>query len=134
MLIQLKTIQNHELIYHDSEFIDQSGDKMNIRMSDKFNFYRGNRQEVFLFLNCVSGHSIMMQKRVLSRALPFPAHFHYDQWLAFIATGMGSIDFTDQCLVSYRQHKKNNTDILALNSVKKNKQQKIKQLEEKLSV
>lgn len=128
--IQSETISTHELVYHDSEFIDESGKSMNLKVSDKFNFYRGNEPEVFLYLNCVSGHSILMKSALLKSALPFPKLFHYDQWLAYVATCIGSIDFVDQCLVQYRQHDHNSTDILALKVNKKHvkTEEKIKKL------
>jgi glycosyltransferase involved in cell wall biosynthesis len=126
--IQLEEIKDSLLIYHDSMFMDYSGKSMETRISDKFNFYRGARPEVFLYLNCVSGHSIFMKNAVLQLALPFPEEFHYDQWLAYVATTHGAIDFVDQTLVRYRQHGKNNTDIMALKSRSKDKEQKLEEL------
>ncbi len=102
---------------------------MNRRISDKLNFYRGNEPEVFLFLNCVSGHSILLKKSVLQKSLPFPDDFHYDQWLAFNAACLGTIDFVQETLVKYRQHSSNNTDILALKTAAKNAGQKVQELE-----
>ncbi|MCE6987782.1 glycosyltransferase family 2 protein [Dyadobacter sp. CY323] len=126
--IQLEAIKENLLVYHDSAFIDQAGKSMGTKISDKFEFYRGDRPEAFLYFNCVSGHSIFMKRSLLRNALPFPIDFHYDQWLAYIATSHGSVDFVDQCLVHYRQHKKNNTDILAIRPTVKSTGQKIDQL------
>lgn len=126
---QAYLIGNHTLVYHDSEFVDASGQTMNRRISDKLNFYRGDSPEVFVFLNCVSGHSILMKKSVLQKSLPFPVDFHYDQWLAFNAACLGTIDFVPEALVKYRQHSSNNTDILALKPVEKSVDQKVLELE-----
>jgi glycosyltransferase involved in cell wall biosynthesis len=114
--IQCEAIGNSDLIYHDSEFIDSSGNKINFKMSDKFNFYKGSSPLPFLFMNCVSGHSILMKRTLLKDIFPFPEGFHYDQWIAFVAADKGSIDFVDRCLIQYRQHEKNSTDILAVRS------------------
>jgi glycosyltransferase involved in cell wall biosynthesis len=127
--IQLEAIKQNQLVYHDSAFIDRSGKPMGVRISDKFEFYRGDHPEVFLYFNCVSGHSIFMKRSLLRHALPFPTDFHYDQWLAYIATSHGSIDFVDKTLVHYRQHENNNTDILATRPTAKTSEQKILQLE-----
>ncbi|MCF2490682.1 glycosyltransferase family 2 protein [Dyadobacter sp. CY347] len=127
--LQLDAIRNHLLVYHDSEFMDESGNSMGAKISDKFAFYSGDKPEVFLYFNCVSGHSIFMKRTLLAHALPFPERFHYDQWLAYIATSHGSIDFVDKCLVRYRQHKKNNTDMLALRTSARSTKQKITELE-----
>ncbi|HWV31931.1 MAG TPA: glycosyltransferase family 2 protein [Dyadobacter sp.] len=126
---QVRLIGDHTLVYHDSEFIDAGGRSMDRRISDKLNFYRGNAPEVFLFLNCVSGHSILMKKQVLQKSLPFPESFHYDQWLAFNAACLGSIDFLPEALVQYRQHSGNNTDILALKTAVRSADQKVLELE-----
>ncbi len=128
--LQLKKMPGHELVYHDSEFIDENGVSMHYRISDKFHFYRGREPEVFLFLNCVSGHSVMINRSLLKETLPFPDGFHYDQWLAFIATSRGPIDFIQEPLVKYRQHRKNSTDILAIRTkgVKVDQSEKITRL------
>lgn len=110
---QREAMKNNVLVYCDSHFIDYWGNSMKYKMSDKFNFVRGSRPEAFLFSNCVSGHSILMRKSVLSVAMPFPLQFHYDQWLAFAACCMGSIDFVEEGLLQYRIHDNNCTDILA---------------------
>jgi glycosyltransferase involved in cell wall biosynthesis len=110
--LQVEAIKDHELIYHDSDLINDRGEKLNFQISDKFNFYRGDRAEVFTYMNCVSGHSILMKKSLLKSVLPFPEGFYYDHWIAFIAADKGSIDFLQQSLVSYRQHEHTTTDIL----------------------
>lgn len=128
LLMQMQNIGQNQLIYHDSEFIDQDDRPMNIKVSDRFRFYRGADPTAFLYLNCVSGHSILMKREVLARALPFPPNFHYDQWLAFVATDLGSIEYLDQPLVSYRQHSNNNTDMLALKNVPRRQHHTVQQL------
>jgi glycosyltransferase involved in cell wall biosynthesis len=127
---QVRLIGNHKLVYHDSEFVDSSGQSMNRRISDKLNFYRGSEPEVFLYLNCVSGHSILLKKEVLQKSLPFPEGFHYDQWLAFNAACLGTIDFVPEPLVKYRQHASNNTDMLALKPVERKTFEKVREMEQ----
>ena len=125
---QVRLLGDNTLVYHDSEFVDAEGKSMNRRISDKLNFYRGDEPEVFLFLNCVSGHSILLKKNVLQKSVPFPDNFHYDQWLAFNAACLGTIDFIPEPLVKYRQHPSNNTDILALKTVARSVDQKVLEL------
>jgi glycosyltransferase involved in cell wall biosynthesis len=129
LMLQFLAMEDHMLIYHDSEFIDSSGNALDYRISDKFHFYKGSNPNVFLFLNCVSGHSILMRRSVLYAAVPFPAGFHYDQWLAYVATSMGSIHFLDQCLVKYRQHDQNSTDMLAVKKQEKTSVERLRELQ-----
>lgn len=109
---QVNKIGNNLLIYHDSEFIDQHGQSLNIRMSDIMNLYRGNEPEVFLFFNCISGHSVLMKKRLRDELLPFPDTYFHDWWMGYVATNLGSVDFIEECLIKYRQHQKADTNIL----------------------
>jgi glycosyltransferase involved in cell wall biosynthesis len=112
--LQVNAIGNNVLIYHDSEFVKQNGEKMNRKMSDIMNLYRGSQPEAFLFFNCVSGHSILMKKELLNEALPLKSSYFHDWWLAYVATNIGTIDFVPQCLVQYRQHNQSDTNVLRL--------------------
>jgi len=118
--LQVNGIEDNIFIYHDSEFIHEDGKNMNKKMSDLVNFYRGGVPEVFLFFNCVSGHSILMKRVLLDYALPLKKDFFHDWWLAYVATNIGTIDFIPQCLIKYRQHDKSETNILGLRREKDN--------------
>jgi len=110
--LQANAISDHVLIYHDSEFVHEDGTPMHKKMSDLMNFYRGGDPEVFLFFNCVSGHSILMKRELVNEALPLKPGYFHDWWLAYIAANIGTIDFIPQCLVKYRQHDASDTNIL----------------------
>ncbi|HEY4322831.1 MAG TPA: glycosyltransferase family 2 protein [Mucilaginibacter sp.] len=128
--LQANTIKDNILIYHDSEFIREDGTAMNKKMSDIVNLYRGGEPEVFLFFNCVSGHSIMMRRELLESALPLKRDYFHDWWLAYAATNIGKIDFIDQCLVQYRQHDKSDTNILrAKRKIDKHKHSSVQKIE-----
>jgi len=109
---QVNKIGSNLLIYHDSEFIDQHGQSFNKRMSDIMNLYRGNEPEAFLFFNCISGHSVLMKKQLRDELLSFPDAYFHDWWMGYVATNLGSVDFMEECLVKYRQHRKADTNIL----------------------
>jgi hypothetical protein len=110
------------LIYHDSEFINEQGESLNKKMSDLFDFYRGDNPLAFLFFNCVSGHAMLIKRELLENARPFPQGFYHDWWLAYVATNMGSIDFIPECLVKYRQHDESDTDLLKIKDAELDKQ------------
>ena len=109
---QVKAIGNNLLIYHDSEFVDQDGFSLKKHMSDIVNLYRGDRPEVFLFFNCISGHSVLLKKELRDELLPFPNAYFHDWWMGYVASNLGSIDFLNESLVKYRQHQKSDTNIL----------------------
>jgi len=109
---QVQAIGKNMLIYHDSEFIDQEGNSLNKCMSDIMNLYRGDQPEVFLFFNCISGHSVLLKKELLEKMLPFPDAYFHDWWMGYVATNAGSIDYLSEALVKYRQHENADTNIL----------------------
>lgn len=100
------------LIYHDSAFIDSHGKLMGKNLSDIVNFYDGDSPNAFLFFNCVSSHALLFNKRLKNYLFPFPHSNLHDAWIAYVALNMGSITFIKDCLVKYRNHSKNTTDIL----------------------
>jgi glycosyltransferase involved in cell wall biosynthesis len=109
ILLQSKLIQNNLLVYADSELVDEDGISLNTKVSDRFNFVRGNPNLAFIISNCISGHNILFKKDLLAYALPLPLNVFHDIWLVFVASTIGTIDFVDLPLVKYRQHKKSVT-------------------------
>ncbi len=105
-------IDENIMIYHDSEFIDEKGQLLNMKMSDKLNMVEGSDPIPFLFFNCVSGHSLMFRKSLLEAILPFPNVGIYDHYIAFTASSIGKIKYLSKSLVLHRQHIGNSTDIL----------------------
>ncbi len=121
----VETIGTNDIIYHDSQFIDQEGNLMNLKISDKMNMYEGNSPIPLLFYNCVSGHAIMFKRYLIAKFVPFPNSFYHDWWMAFVSTSYGSLKYYDKTLVKYRQHIHSNTDVLNIKRkphTKKNKE------------
>jgi glycosyltransferase involved in cell wall biosynthesis len=103
---QVAGIGDSLLIYHDSAFMDEQGKPMTWKkkMSDIIHLYSGDDPKVFLYFNCVSGHSILFKRDLRDEFLPFnPDHFH-DHWIAYVAANLGSIEVINETLVNYRQH------------------------------
>lgn len=114
--LQVNALGDNVLLYHDSEFVSEDGVTLNKKMSDLFNFYRGDQPEVFLLSNCVSGHSILVKREIIKYALPLNEGLYHDWWIAYVATNHGSVDYIPECLVKYRQHEKSDTDLLWIKS------------------
>lgn len=111
---QVAAIGDHLLIYHDSEYIDEKGNSLDLKMSQLLNLYEGNSPLPFVLKNCVSGHTILFDRMLIEHALPFNAAFFHDWWLAFVAANLGSIKHLPEILVKYRQHANNTIDMLNL--------------------
>lgn len=118
--LMVDKIDDHVLIYHDSQFTDSSGNVLNKKLSDITNFYAGDQPEAFIFFNCISSHAMLFHKSLIKEILPIKTEQHHDAWIAYIACNLGKIKAHKECLVNYRQHQSSTTDILKRkNSVKK---------------
>jgi glycosyltransferase involved in cell wall biosynthesis len=110
--LQVAAIGDNLMLYHDSELINEQNESLGKKMTDLFNFYRGDEPEAFLFFNCVSGHSMLLKKELLAEARPFKKDAYHDWWITYVAINLGTIDYLPQCLVKYRQHANSDTDLL----------------------
>ena len=103
------SINGSLLYYHDSQLISKDDQFLNKKLSDKFRLGAKLNPLSFIALNCITGHTCMFSKELLSKPLfPFPKHIYYDNWLGFIASTYGNICYIDKCLVRYRIHGQNN--------------------------
>lgn len=98
------SINGYTLVYSDSKLIDENDLYLNKNLSDMRRMYTGTDGKVFLLGNIVSGHTMMIKKELLSRALPVPEDFFHDEWLAINATAMNGILYVNEPLTLYRQH------------------------------
>src|SRR5207253_2932802 len=53
------------------------------------------------------GMTFAIRREVLEFALPIPPLWPHDYWLSLVASSLGSISVTSDCLVGYRQHDSN---------------------------
>lgn len=103
--IFLREIQEHTLIYSDAILIDQDGNSMNqLLIQPKKNLVAGHCNKAFLFNNCVSGNTLMFKKELLKFILPIPEISFHDTWIAFIASTIGTITYTNEAMTFYRRH------------------------------
>ncbi|MDB5141349.1 MAG: glycosyltransferase family 2 protein [Mucilaginibacter sp.] len=110
--VLVNNIGGNVLIYHDSVFINETGDLLGKKISDVRNCYSGCDSRVFIFENCISGHSMFFKRELLDYTGGFKKEIIHDWWLAYVAANIGSILFLNQALVQYRQHSNANTNIL----------------------
>jgi glycosyltransferase involved in cell wall biosynthesis len=105
-------IGDHALAYCDSALIDEEGRDLNVAMSDMLTMVSTDDPAVFANANCVSGHASLFRRELIARALPAPACFFHDWWLAAVAASSGGVVYCDRKLVFYRYHRANITDVL----------------------
>jgi glycosyltransferase involved in cell wall biosynthesis len=122
-----ENIDDHLLIYHDSELVDSNLNSYGIYFSDKKRMRSFDSCLVFVTDNCIPGHTTLIKRKLLDLAVPFPATIPHDHWLAFIAAMNGGVKFLDKPLVKYRNH---DTNVFGLIRSKEEKEKR-KQEEKK---
>ena len=64
--------------------------------------------DVLLVQNFVTGCTVMVNRKLLDMALPFPKYIvMHDWWLALVAAACGHIGFLHEATIYYRQHSHN---------------------------
>ncbi|MFN8161817.1 MAG: glycosyltransferase [Solirubrobacterales bacterium] len=96
------------LAYSDMRLVDASGGVL----AESFWAQRKNNYTnlaSMLVVNSITGAAMLLRRRVLELALPFPDmpgwHFH-DHWLALVALAAGEVAYVDRPLYDYVQHER----------------------------
>ena len=110
------------LLYGKSILIDDKGNKLPIAAERYLGFNTcrsGHIPLYFIFSNCVSGHAMMISKRLVDCALPFVDDCIYDHWLALIAASKADIVYVADAITYHRIHDNNATNNREKNRTKK---------------
>jgi glycosyltransferase involved in cell wall biosynthesis len=130
------------MVYSNSTLIDEAGKELGEKLTDSFNLIDQPPAAAFAFYDFIWGHTALIKKTLLEKALPIPENMPYDTWLGFTAASVSSIRFVDQPLTKWRRHPKAySTTMFEENKTKKaglnwkyeeylQKKQRLKQLSE----
>lgn len=97
-------IGDADLVYCDSEYIDEQGQSLHRRISQDLPMHSGMDPLRYLFQNTVSGHACLLRRKLLERAGPAPALLYHDWWLAMCAAAHAGVVYVDAPLVGFRRH------------------------------
>lgn len=104
--------QNCDLVISDLTVIDESGKEI-VRSMWRYQRLKPKPGKPFrrlIYNNFATGCAMMIRRRLLDFALPFPPDCHaHDWWLAVVAASFngGGICLVNDPLTAYRQHGKN---------------------------
>jgi len=119
-------IGESNLIYSGVQLINEKGQKIK-REFLTIHRLSGKCHLGLLFANCVTGHTCLIKRQALNKALPFPEKITvHDHWIALVSAATGGIKAHPETLSLYRQHDSN--AILGEKEHHKNKFIKRKQL------
>lgn len=94
------------LIYCNSvRFVDNPD--FSAKTNPRYMRFQGiDGRQIFIF-NSVSGHAMILRKKLLQYALPFSENVMYDWWMAVVAAYNGGVQYLSEVLVLQRVHKNN---------------------------
>lgn len=102
----IKNIGNNLLIYSDAILVDKYSKEIGKELiRPNGNLVKGKCNKAFIFYNCVSGNTLMFKRELIKYILPIPNEmaFH-DIWIAFVASTIGTITYTDIAYTYYRRY------------------------------
>lgn len=100
------------LLCSDARRIDEGGanlrrslfDVLKVSRTELRCIHAGQGFRVLLRRSLATGATIVLRRTLLGHALPFPAAWVHDEWLAIIAAALGGFDCVERPLIDYRQH------------------------------
>lgn len=104
-----------QLLHSDARLVDVGGaplshslfEAMEVSAKEFEAIRSGHGYEALLRRNLVTGATTVIRRSLIERAVPFPAPWVHDEWLAIIAAATGSMDVVAEELIDYRQHGQN---------------------------
>ncbi|MFD2173088.1 glycosyl transferase family 1, partial [Rhodobacter lacus] len=97
-----------DLVHSDARLVDETGAEIAASMFDFEHRVRAPGLRGLLYRNNITGMTVLMRRRVVEIALPFPqqsgVHFYHDLWLGLVAAALGGVTLVPEALVDYRQH------------------------------
>lgn len=105
--VLLCNIKDHAIAYCNSAFIDCEDNLIGNKLSDITTLTDFDSPLMYIVGASAPGHAMLLTKKVVMNAIPFPVLFSHDNWLGFVATFTSSVKFIDEVLVHYRRHDTN---------------------------
>jgi glycosyltransferase involved in cell wall biosynthesis len=110
------------LVHSDARLVDGDGvplgltlfDALGVTADERAAIHGGDGFDALLRRNLVTGATVLLRRELVELAVPFPAPWVHDEWLAIVAAALGGIDFLDEQLIDYRQHGSNQIGVTKL--------------------
>lgn len=115
MLAAFGSSQDSVFVFGDADLIDAQGeplgmtlfDGLSLKKSERNGIEDGKAVDVLIKRNIVTGATAGFTRDIATAALPFPAGWVHDEWLAMVAAVKHSRFVVLQPLLGYRQHGNN---------------------------
>lgn len=111
-----------ELVASDARLVAGDGSPTGLRLFETLGIDAGAIARLertpfdeLLHRNLLTGATMLVARRLVERARPFPQSWVHDEWLAIVAATGGGIAVVDDELIDYRQHGANQIGVTKLN-------------------
>ncbi|HEV7567545.1 MAG TPA: glycosyltransferase family 2 protein [Microbacteriaceae bacterium] len=109
------------LLHTDARLVDEQGAPLGMTLFEALEITAGDRAlelsgggfDALLRRNLATGATVIFRRELLEQALPFPAEWVHDEWLAIIAAATGRITVVPEPTIDYRQHGANQIGVRA---------------------
>lgn len=107
-------------LFTDARLIDGVGrpagaslfESLEVARGDRDAIHAGEAFRVLLRRNLATGATVVFRRSLLEAALPFPAEWVHDEWLAILAAALNGVDLLDEPLTEYRRHGSNQIGVV----------------------
>lgn len=114
-----------QMVHTDAILVDASGHDLGTRLfselalseSERTAIRDGRAFQVYFRRNVVTGATAAVRRTLLAHALPVPANFYHDAWLAFFSLAVGKVSVLESPTIYYRQHGANLVGVKKLGSI-----------------
>lgn len=100
----VETMDDAQLIYCNSRFIDESDRPLGKTLSDTMRMLQGSDPRNFLFSNSISGHAMIFRRDLLADCTQLHSTPYIDWIIALLAANKGHIAYLPEALVDWRHH------------------------------
>ncbi|HWH25519.1 MAG TPA: glycosyltransferase family 2 protein [Pseudolysinimonas sp.] len=110
------------LVFSDARLVDEAAHPIGPTLfealevgHDQVELIRAGRGvELLMKRNVVTGATVMLRRELAQLAVPFPASWIHDEWLALVSGATGGLGVIDEGLIDYRQHGANQIGVRKL--------------------
>lgn len=104
-----------DLVFSDARLVGPDGapiggtllERLRPTVRERTALEAGDLYSALVRRNLVTGATVAFRRRLLDAALPFPAEWVHDEWLAIVAAATAGVAFEDEALIDYRLHESN---------------------------
>ena len=109
------------LVWTDARIVGNRGEPLGRTLFEDLEISARERELVgagrafpaLLRRNLATGATVLLRRDLLAAALPIPAEWVHDEWLAIIASAVGDVAMLDETTIDYRLHDRNQIGVTA---------------------